>query len=175
MLLRKSSFICVYLRLCLWHLAFDMRVVQHIRDTWLFFAFTKNCLSVVIISHVWDAVIILCFHRASDCPALLTLAFPCINWGDSASSAWIWSSHFLVAMCASTLGMQTLSQAQVPVRISFHLMGWLSSPFHSFQWRLVSLEMYCLWPTVFCWAVVFYGQAFSFSNTVWAMFLEEYP
>jgi hypothetical protein len=32
-----------------------------------------------------------------------------------------------------------------------------------------------LWPTVFCWAVMFYGQAFSFCNTVWVVFLEEYP
>jgi hypothetical protein len=25
-----------------------------------------------------------------------------------------------------------------------------------------------------CWAVMFYGQAFSFCNTVWVVFLEEY-
>jgi hypothetical protein len=39
----------------------------------------KNCLSVVIISRVWDVVIILSFHGASGGLILLTLAFPCIN------------------------------------------------------------------------------------------------
>jgi len=37
------------------------------------------------------------------------------------------------------------------------------------------IETFCLWPTVFCWAVMFYGQAFSYCNTVWFVFLEEYP
>jgi hypothetical protein len=39
----------------------------------------KNCLSVVIISRVWDVVFILCFHGASGGSTLLTLAFPSIN------------------------------------------------------------------------------------------------
>jgi hypothetical protein len=77
--LRKSSFICIYLRLCLWHLALDTRVGQSIRDIWLFFAFMKNCLLVVTISHVWDVIIFLCFCGASGGATLLTLAFPCIN------------------------------------------------------------------------------------------------
>jgi hypothetical protein len=44
-----------------------------------FFAFIENCLLVVIISHVWDVVIILCFCGASGGSTLLTLAFPYIN------------------------------------------------------------------------------------------------
>jgi hypothetical protein len=39
----------------------------------------KNCLSVVIISCVWDVVFIICFRGASGGSTLLTLAFPCIN------------------------------------------------------------------------------------------------
>jgi hypothetical protein len=39
----------------------------------------KNCLSVVIISRVWDVVFILCFCGASGGSTLLTLAFPSIN------------------------------------------------------------------------------------------------
>ncbi len=40
------------------------------------------------------------------------------------------------------------------------LVGWLSNSFYSFGWRLVSLETFCLWPTVFCWATaVSHGQA----------------
>ena len=46
--------------------------------TWLF-AFMKNCLTVVIISCVWDVVFILCFRGASGGSTLLTLAFPCNN------------------------------------------------------------------------------------------------
>jgi hypothetical protein len=43
-------------------------------------------------------------------------------------------------------------------------------------WVKISfIKNFCLWPTVFCWAVVFYGQTFRFFNTVWVMFLEEYP
>ncbi len=43
------------------------------------FAFMKNCLSVVIISCIWDEVFILCFRGASGGSTLLTLAFPNIN------------------------------------------------------------------------------------------------
>jgi hypothetical protein len=37
--------------------------------------------------------------------------------------------------------------------------GWLLSSFRSFGWRMVSLESFWLWPTVFHWAVMFHGQA----------------
>jgi hypothetical protein len=87
-----------------------MRVGQllGIPDCDCFFAFMNNCLLVVIISHVWDVVFILCFHGASVGSTLLTLAFPCINgvteviqhhlhgYGDP---------NFLVVLCALTLGM----------------------------------------------------------------------
>jgi hypothetical protein len=46
--------------------------------TWLL-AFMKNCLTVVIISCVWDVVFILCFCGVSGGSTLLTLAFPCNN------------------------------------------------------------------------------------------------
>jgi hypothetical protein len=39
----------------------------------------KNCFLVVIISHVWDVVFILCFRGASGGSTLLTLAFIIIN------------------------------------------------------------------------------------------------
>jgi hypothetical protein len=39
----------------------------------------KLPLMVVIISCVWDVVIILCFCGASGGSTLLTLAFPCVN------------------------------------------------------------------------------------------------
>jgi hypothetical protein len=39
----------------------------------------KNCLLVVIISHIWDVVFILCFCGASGGSTLLTMAFPSIN------------------------------------------------------------------------------------------------
>jgi hypothetical protein len=39
----------------------------------------KNCLSVVIISRVWDVVFNLCFCGASGGSKLSTLAFPSIN------------------------------------------------------------------------------------------------
>jgi hypothetical protein len=73
-----------------------------------FFALMKNCLSVVIISRVWDVVIILCFHGASGGSTLLTLAFPCINGAMEVTQNHLRGyghPNFLVALCASTLGM----------------------------------------------------------------------
>ncbi len=43
------------------------------------YCFHENCLSLVIISRVWDVVFILCFRGASGGSTLLTLAFPSIN------------------------------------------------------------------------------------------------
>jgi hypothetical protein len=39
----------------------------------------KNCLLGVIISCIWDVIIILCFHGAIGGSTILTLAIPCIN------------------------------------------------------------------------------------------------
>jgi hypothetical protein len=47
-------------------------------------AFMKNCLSVVIISHVWY-VVFLCFCGTSGGSILLTLAFPSINGATEAT------------------------------------------------------------------------------------------
>jgi hypothetical protein len=64
----------------LWHVAFDTRVGQCIKEILdCFFPFMKNCLLVVIISCFWDVIIILCFCKAIGGSTLLTLAFPCIN------------------------------------------------------------------------------------------------
>jgi hypothetical protein len=74
----------------------------------VFSAFMKNCLLVVIISRVWDVVFIICFCGASGGSTLLTLAFPCIN---NVTEVTQYHMHryghpnFLVALCASTLGM----------------------------------------------------------------------
>jgi hypothetical protein len=67
-----------------------------------------NCLLVVIISRIWDAVIILCFRGASGGSTLLTLAFPCINGATKVTQNHLRGyGHpiFLVVLCALTLGM----------------------------------------------------------------------
>jgi hypothetical protein len=74
----------------------------------VFFSFMKNCLLVVIISRVWDVVIILFFHGASGGSTLLTLAFPCINGVAEVTQHHLRGyghPNFLVALCALTLGM----------------------------------------------------------------------
>ena len=74
----------------------------------VFFAFIKNCLSVVIISRVWDVVFILCFCGASGGSILLTLAFPCTNGVTEVTQHHMRGyGHpiFFVALCALTLGM----------------------------------------------------------------------
>jgi hypothetical protein len=74
----------------------------------------KKCLLVVIISHVWDVVIILCFCGVNGGSTLLTLAFPCIDGATNVTQHYLSKCghpNFLVALCTSTLGMQTLSQA----------------------------------------------------------------
>jgi hypothetical protein len=68
----------------------------------------KNCLSVVIISRVWDVVFILCFCGASGGSTLLTLAFPSINGVTEATQHHLHGyGHpiFLVALCTLTFGM----------------------------------------------------------------------
>jgi hypothetical protein len=67
-----------------------------------------NCLLVVIISRIWDVVIILCFHGASDGSTLLTLAFPCINGATKVTQHHLHGyghPNFLVVLCTLTLGM----------------------------------------------------------------------
>jgi hypothetical protein len=68
----------------------------------------KNCLLVVIISHVWDVVFILCFRGASGGSTLLTFTFPCINGATKAIQHHLHGyghPNFLVALCALTIGM----------------------------------------------------------------------
>ncbi len=74
----------------------------------VFSAFMKNCLSVVIISRVWDVVFILCFCGASGGSILLIFAFPCINGVTEVTQHHMHGyghPNFLVALCTSTLGM----------------------------------------------------------------------
>jgi hypothetical protein len=73
----------IYMRiLALMFVAFGIRhagwSMYHGYLTWLF-AFMKNYLTVVIISCVWDVVLILCFCGASGGSTQLKLAFPCNN------------------------------------------------------------------------------------------------
>jgi hypothetical protein len=68
----------------------------------------KYCLSVVIISCVWDVVFIIWFCGASGGSTLLTLAFPCINGVTKVTQHHMHGyGHpiFLVALCALTLGV----------------------------------------------------------------------
>ncbi len=72
------------------------------------FCFRENCLSVVIFSCIWDVVIILCICGASGGSTLLTLAFPVINGATKVTQHHLCGyghPNFLVALCASTLGM----------------------------------------------------------------------
>ncbi len=71
----------IYLHiLALMLVAFGILVnVSEIPD--FFFAFMENCLLVVITSHVWDVVFILCFCGAIGGSTLFTLPFSCITNG----------------------------------------------------------------------------------------------
>jgi hypothetical protein len=74
----------------------------------ILFAFMKNCLSVVIISHVWDVVFILCISGASGGSTLITLAFHCINGVTKVTQHHMCGyghPSFLVALCALSLGV----------------------------------------------------------------------
>jgi hypothetical protein len=67
----------------------------------------KNYLLVVIISCVWDVVIILCFCGASGGSTLLTLAFSCINGATKVTQHHLSGyghPNILVVLCASILG-----------------------------------------------------------------------
>ncbi len=75
-------------------------------------------------------------------------------------------------------GTKTLSQAYALVRINLCEVGWLSSFFHAFGWRNIS----GLFGNPFCGLQysaglleLFHGQAVSFGNTVWVVFLDKYP
>jgi hypothetical protein len=68
----------------------------------------KNCLLVVIISRVWDVVIILCSCGASGGSTLLTLTFPCINEVTEVTQHHLRGyghPNFLVVLYTSTFGM----------------------------------------------------------------------
>jgi hypothetical protein len=104
----------------------------------------------------------------------------CLLWGYGGDStfAWIWVSPFLVALCTSTFGIKTLSQAYALVRINLQVVGWMSSFFHAFGQRIISGLIDTLFVAysipLGCY-VLLHGQAFSFANTVWVVFLDKYP
>ncbi len=142
-----------------------------------FFAFMKNCLLVVVISCIWDVVFILCFCGASGGSTLLTLAFPCINGvtGDSASSAQIWSSQ--IFGCTVRFNpwyvdfISGLSSCE-----NQPCFGWLIVKlFYFFRWRLVSLKPFVCGLQYSAGLLCFIAKPLAFCNTVWVVFLEEYP
>jgi hypothetical protein len=134
----------------------------------------KNCLSVVVISRVWDVVFILYFCGASGGSTLLILAFHCINGVTKVTQHHLHGyghpNFFGCAVCCNPWCVDLISG------LSFcenqPCFGWLIIELFSLlQVKTGLIRNLCLWPTVFCWAVMFYGQAFSFCNTVWVMFL----
>jgi hypothetical protein len=84
-------------------------------DSWMCFCFHEFCLLLVIISHIWDVTVILCIYGAiGGSSTLLTFALPCIDEATRVTQHYLHRyrhSGFLVVLCASTLGMQILSQA----------------------------------------------------------------
>ncbi len=141
--MKKFSFTWVYFRLCSCcnheHLAFDTGVGHCMYRCSTALCYHENCLLVFITSCVWDVTILRCFCGVIGGSTLITLAIPCINWATKVTKyAWIWASQLLVALCASTLGIKTLSQAYALVRINLRAVGWLSSFFHSLGWRITS-------------------------------------
>jgi hypothetical protein len=137
----------------------------------------KNCLSVVIISHVWDVVFILCFCGASGGSILLILALLCINGVTEVTQhhmgGYGYPNFFGCTVCFNPWYVDFISGlSSCENQPCF---GWLIIKLFSLlQVKIGLIKTFCLWPTVFCWAVMLHGQAFSFSNTVWVMFLEEY-
>ncbi len=125
-------------------------------------------------------IVLLCFCGASGGSTLFTLGNPyimeiprcliiCVDMG----------VPFLVALCASTLWYKNfISGLYALVRINPHEVVWLLSFFQSLGEEIwvVSLE------TLFCGLQysaglleLFHGRAISFGNTVWVVFLDEYP
>ncbi len=134
---------------------------------------------MVIISRIWD-----------DCSPLFLRSQWWLNTihneeslhnGDTKKSHHLrgYGHPILWLRCAlQPFGTKTLSQAYALVRINPHEVGWLLSFFQSLGEEIwvVSLE------TLFCglqYSVglleLFHGQAVSFDNTVWVVFLDEYP
>ncbi len=74
----------------------------------VFFALLKNCLLVIIISCVWDVVIILCFCGSSGGSTILTLTLPCIKKDTKVTQHHLHGyghPNILIVLCTSTFGM----------------------------------------------------------------------
>ena len=124
--------------------------------------------------------ILLCFCGASGGSTLFTLGNPyimeiprclivCVDMGIPV---------FWLLCALQPFGIKTLSQAYALVRINPREVGWLSSFFS--LW--VKKYKWSHWKPFFCGLrysagllELFRGQAISFGNTVWAVFLDEYP
>ncbi len=183
MFLRKISLIaytCAYAYVVItspWHLTRGLVTVSHRYSTAL--CFHENCQLVVIISRVWDDLSPL-FLRSQ-------WWLNTINIGESLHNGDTKVSNLCVDMgipfywlrcLLQPFGIKTLSQAYALVRINPREVGWLSSFFS--LW--VKKYKWFHWKTFFCglrYSVglleLFHGQAISLGNTVWAVFLEEYP
>ncbi len=121
----------------IWHVGLSM----HYIDTWLLFCFHEYCLLVVIISRICNVTGILYFCGAISGSTLFPFAIPCINGatyqGDSTSSAWIYTSRLLVALCfnpwyANFMSSLSSCENQPPC-------SWLiASSFHYFGQRIIS-------------------------------------
>jgi hypothetical protein len=135
----------------------------------------KNCLLVFIISHIWDVVIILCFCGASGGSTLLILAFPCINGAPKVTQ------HICMEMVIPIIGCTVCFN---PCYVDF-----ISGPSSCknrplLSWQIVKLfSLLCVKIGLIrnllfvaysilqgCYV---YGQALSFCNIVWVVFLEE--
>jgi hypothetical protein len=120
----------------------------------------------------------MCFCGASGGSTLLTLAFPCINGVTKVIQHHMRGyGHPNFFCCAVRFNpwyvdfISGLSSCE-----NQPCFGWLIVKLFSLlQVKIGLIKTFCLWPTVFCWAAMIYGQAFSFCNTVWVVFQEEYP
>jgi hypothetical protein len=125
---------------------------------------------VFIISCVWDVTILLCFCGAIDGSTLITLAILCINGANKVTQ------HHLRGYGLSDLLHCVLQPLDVNFISGLHSCGIQ----HPCSWLIVELLSLIwvknykwshwkplLWPTVFCWAVMFNGQAFSLVILCW--------
>jgi hypothetical protein len=148
-------------------------------DTWLHCAFIKTvcCRLSLVASGMWPFSYVFAEPMVAQYYSHWEILASWSYQGDS-TFLWIWASCLLVALCASTLGIKTLSQAYALVRINLHTVGWSSSFFYPFGWRIISgiIEtLFVAYSILLGCYVLFHGQAFSFGNTVWVVFLDKYP
>ncbi len=151
----------------------------YIIDTRLHCAFMKTASWWLSLVASWMTVL-LCFSGASGGSTLFTLGNPYIMEIQRCLIVCVDMSIpvFWLRCALQPFVLKTLSQAYSLVRINPREVGWLSSFFS--LW--VKKYKWFHWKPFFCGLQysaglleLFHGQAISFGNTVWAMFLDEYP